>query len=175
MAFFLWLKQKKSAVKAINIILAAIMLLPITLLFLPVLKKPAPVATRAAKAETSRGPAIPRSDIYLMAKVIEGEAANEPYSGKIAVGAVIINRMENPDFPKTVPDVVYQKDAFEAVTNGQYNRPLTEESFRAAQEAVSGHDPTDGAIYYWNPAKATSSWIWSRPIEKKIGNHVFAY
>jgi len=174
MAFFLWLKQKQMALKAINIILSVILLLPLSLLFLPA-KKPVSREVQTVKVETSRGQAIPRSDVYLMAKVIEGEAADEPHSGKVAVGAVIVNRLESPDFPKTIPDVVYQTDAFEAVTNGQYNRPLTEDSLKAAQEAVNGKDPTDGALYYWNPTKATSTWIWSRPVEKKIGNHVFAY
>ncbi len=117
---------------------------------------------------------VNQSDIYLMARVIEGEAADEPFMGKVAVGAVIVNRMESEQFPKSVRHVVYQPLAFEAVNNGQYRRPLTGESIRAAEMALKGWDPTNGALYYWNPETAKSSWVWQRPIITKIGRHVFA-
>lgn len=123
----------------------------------------------------SRGTYVSRDDLYLMAKVIEGEAADEPMVGKVAVGAVIINRTENPEFPKSISKVIYQDYAFECVSNGQYHRPLTEESVKAAQLALNGWDPTHGAYYYWNPYKKVSPWVWSRPIVTQIGNHVFAY
>lgn len=128
----------------------------------------------AGVTQVSRGTSVNREDILLLARVIEGEAADEPYIGKVAVGAVIINRTRNKDFPHSIRDVIYQPDAFEAVTNGQYLRPLSPESIAAAREAVNGHDPTGGALYYWNPAKASSTWVWSRTIITRIGNHLFA-
>lgn len=126
-------------------------------------------------SSVSRSEAVDRNHLYVLAQVIEGEAADEPYEGKVAVGAVILNRTESPDFPKTIPGVIYEKDAFESVTNGQYHRQLSDESLKAAMDALNGSDPTGGALYFWNPAKATSKWIWSRPIVTTIGDHVFAY
>lgn len=127
-----------------------------------------------------RQPAVSRADlshrqVILMARVIEGEAADEPYLGKVAVGAVIVNRMESNQFPKTLEGVIYQDLAFEAVANGQMHRPLTKSSIRAAEEALNGRDPTGGALYYWNPYKKVSNWVWSRPICTQIGRHVFAH
>jgi len=125
-------------------------------------------------AAVSRGGAVSRSDVVLLAQVIEGEAANEPYSGKVAVGAVIVNRTKSPDFPKTIPGVVYERDAFESVSNGQYLRPVTAEALQAATEAVNGADPVGGALYFWNPAKSSSEWVYTRHIIARIGGHVFA-
>lgn len=171
MAFFF--KQKEMRLAAS--ILIVILLFPIMLLFHPVERPESKIAAAPANGEkVSRGVSVSRQDLILMARVIEGEAADEPYQGKVAVGAVIVNRLENPAFPKSVPGVVFEPDAFEAVTNGQYTRPLTRESLAAAEDALNGQDPTSGALYYWNPAKATSTWVWSRPIVTKIGNHVFA-
>ncbi|MCL6610668.1 MAG: cell wall hydrolase [Peptococcaceae bacterium] len=127
----------------------------------------------ASYSPVSRG-GINRGDIYLMARVIEGEAADEPFAGKVAVGAVIVNRMESEKFPDSVRQVVYQPLAFEAVSNGQYMRPLTAESLKAAEMALEGRDPTGGALYYWNPETARSRWVWQRPVITKIGRHVFA-
>lgn len=185
MAFFLWFKENKAAVMATT---AVMVVLIFALAVLPG-KGGATMGlaenSRASKmmgnddktkanVQVSRGSSISRDDLILMARVIEGEAADEPYTGKVAVGAVILNRTRSGDFPHTVRGVIYQPDAFEAVTNGQYLRPLTRESIAAAQEAASGHDPTGGALYYWNPAKAQSTWVWSRPVITQIGNHVFA-
>jgi len=128
---------------------------------------------KEAETTVSRG-GISHNDRYLMARVIEGEAADEPMKGKVAVGAVILNRTESKDFPHDISQVVYQPLAFEAVSNGQYNRPLTPEALKAADMAMEGWDPTSGALYYWNPAKASSSWIWQRPVTMQIGRHVFA-
>lgn len=128
---------------------------------------------RPGAAQVSRS-WINRSDVYLMARVIEGEAADEPFVGKVAVGAVIMNRIESKQFPYNVKQVVYQPLAFEAVQNGQYLRPLTDDSVKAAHLAVKGWDPTDGALYYWNPVTAKSKWVWQRPIMMTIGRHVFA-
>jgi N-acetylmuramoyl-L-alanine amidase len=115
-----------------------------------------------------------RDSTYLLARVIEGEAANEPYVGKVAVGAVILNRTQSSSFPSSLPSVIYQPLAFESVSNGQVNRPVTEESLRAAQQAMSGWDPTDGALFFWNPGKSVNPWIWSRNVTEQIGRHVFA-
>ena len=130
----------------------------------------------AAPAQAARGtPARPAgASVNLLARVIQGEAAGEPYHGKVAVGAVIMNRVQSSAFPNTLSGVVYQPHAFEAVTNGQYNRPLSQDSIRAAQQALNGWDPTGGALFFWNPAKPVSAWIWSRNIIHRIGNHVFA-
>ncbi|MHB8158569.1 MAG: cell wall hydrolase [Desulfocucumaceae bacterium] len=117
---------------------------------------------------------INSDDRYLLARVIEGESADEPLVGKVAVGAVVLNRVDHKDFPKNLKQVVYQPLAFEAVANGQYNRPLSGEAFEAADLALKGWDPTSGSLYYWNPAKATSKWVWQKPVTMKIGNHVFA-
>ena len=125
----------------------------------------------------SRGarPQVPASgNVNLLAHVIQGEAANEPYIGKVAVGSVIMNRIENPRFPKTISGVVYQPHAFESVTNGIFNRPVSSESIRAAVDAVSGWDPSGGALYFFNPAKTNHTWIWARSIITQIGRHIFA-
>jgi N-acetylmuramoyl-L-alanine amidase len=129
--------------------------------------------TPAEPASVSRGISN-RGDVYLLARVIEGEAADEPFTGKVAVGAVILNRMRSAAFPHTLAGVIFQPHAFESVSNGQYNRPVSEESLRAAMMAMSGWDPTGGAIYFWNPAKLVNPWIWTRQIITQIGRHIFA-
>ena len=98
---------------------------------------------------------------------------SEPYSGQVAVGAVILNRVEHPSFPNTIAGVVYQPGAFTCMVDGQIDQPVAESAYRAAQEALNGADPSGGAIYYFNPSTATSSWIWSRPLIKVIGKHRF--
>lgn len=115
------------------------------------------------------------SNLQLIARAINGEARGEPYEGQVAVGAVILNRVKNPNFPNTVAGVIYQSGAFTAVSDGQINVPIKEGStvLKAAQDALNGWDPTGGAIYYFNPATATSKWIWSRPLIKTIGKHRF--
>lgn len=114
------------------------------------------------------------NDIQLMARAIYGEARGEPYIGKVAVGAVILNRVRSPKFPNTIAGVIFQPMAFTAVADGQINLSPDEESLRAARDAMNGWDPTYGAIYYYNPSTATSSWIWSRPVHIVIGKHKFA-
>jgi spore germination cell wall hydrolase CwlJ-like protein len=121
----------------------------------------------------SRGEAD-RYSVYILAQVIEGEAAGEPYEGRVAVGAVILNRSKSSEFPNSIPGVINQMGAFESVSNGQSQRPLSEESLQAAVEALNGSDPSGGSLYFWNPAKSSSQWIWSRPVVKQIGAHVFA-
>ncbi len=114
------------------------------------------------------------NDVYLLARAIHGEARGEPYIGKVAVAAVILNRVRHPSFPNTVAGVIYQPGAFTAVSDGQINLTPNEEALRAARDALNGWDPTYGAIYYYNPAVATSKWIFSRPVHITIGKHVFA-
>lgn len=110
----------------------------------------------------------------LLAHLIHGEARGEPYTGKVAVAAVVLNRTRDSRFPKTVAGVIYQSGAFDAVSDGQINLQPDSSSYKAANDALNGWDPTYGCIYYYNPATATSKWIWSRPIIIKIGKHNFA-
>ncbi|MFZ3170723.1 MAG: spore cortex-lytic enzyme [Carboxydocellales bacterium] len=122
---------------------------------------------------TSRG-LDRRGNVTLLARVIHGEAGSEPYLGKVAVGAVILNRTASPLFPNTLAGVIYQPLAFESVSNGIVNREPSAESLKAAQESMNGWDPTYGALFFWNPSKPVSKWIWSRSIIATIGAHVFA-
>lgn len=114
------------------------------------------------------------SDTYLLAKCIYAEARGESYVGQVAVGAVILNRVRSTSFPNTISGVVYQKGAFTSVSDGQINLAPDKTAMNAAQDAINGWDPTYGCIYYYNPAVATSSWIFSRPTVTTIGKHVFA-
>lgn len=113
------------------------------------------------------------SDYNLLARLISAEARGEPYVGQVAVGAVVLNRVEHPSFPNTVAGVIYQPGAFTCLQDGQFNQPVASSAYRAAQAALNGWDPSNGSIYYYNPATATSKWIWSRPVLLKIGKHVF--
>ncbi|MBR2583704.1 MAG: spore cortex-lytic enzyme [Oscillospiraceae bacterium] len=112
-------------------------------------------------------------DLQLLARIISAEARGEPYQGQVAVGAVVLNRVRHPSFPDTLAGVIYQRDAFTAVSDGQFDEPIAESAWRAAQDALGGSDPSGGALYYFNPATATSAWIWSRPLIVTIGNHRF--
>jgi N-acetylmuramoyl-L-alanine amidase len=114
------------------------------------------------------------NDLYILAKCIYAEARGEVYEGQVAVGAVILNRVASPDFPNTIYGVVYQPWAFTAVSDGQMNLEPNGTAYQAAQDAMNGWDPTYGCIYYYNPAVATSSWIFDRTVVTQIGNHVFA-
>ena len=113
------------------------------------------------------------SNVNLLAMVINGEARGETYEGQVAVGAVVLNRVKHSSFPNTIAGVVYQKGAFTAVDDGQINASVQSSCVNAARDALNGWDPTGGAIYYYNPRTATSSWIRTRPVVKTIGNHVF--
>ena len=112
-------------------------------------------------------------DLDLLARLISAEARGEPYIGQVAVGAVVLNRVGHPSFPNSVSAVIYQPGAFTCLDDGQFDQPVSESAYRAAQEALNGYDPSYGAIYYFNPVTATSSWIWSRPLIVEIGNHRF--
>ncbi len=114
------------------------------------------------------------SDLYLMAKCIYAEGRGESYTGQVAIGAVIMNRVKSPSFPNTIAGVVYQKGAFTAVSDGQINLEPNQTAYDAARDAMNGWDPTYGCLYYYNPAKATSAWIFNRQTVTVIGKHVFA-
>ena len=112
-------------------------------------------------------------DIDLLARIISAEARGEPYAGQVAVGAVILNRIEHPSFPNTLAGVIYQPGAFSCLYDGGVNAPVAESAYRAARDAINGQDPSGGAIYYYNPAKSTNQWIFSRPVITVIGQHRF--
>ena len=114
-----------------------------------------------------------QGSVDLLARVISAEARGEPYSGQVAVGAVILNRVEHPSFPNTIAGVVYQPGAFTCMVDGQFDQPVADSAYKAARDALNGSDPSGGAIYYFNPDTATSSWIWSRPLITVIGKHRF--
>lgn len=130
--------------------------------------------TRPTEPVASRG-LTRRDDVALLARAIHAEAGSEPYEGKVAVGAVILNRIKSPEFPNTLAGVIYQPLAFESVDVGTINQPPSAESLRAAQDALNGWDPVHGALFFWNPTKKVAKWIWSRPIIRRIGDHVFAH
>ena len=134
---------------------------------------PATLAAIGLPAGTSSGSSGSSNDVNLLARLISAEARGEPYSGQVAVGAVVLNRMEHPSFPSTMSGVIYQSGAFTCLTDGQFDQPVAESAYRAARDAINGWDPSGGAIYYFNPATATSSWIWSRPHIVTIGKHRF--
>ena len=113
------------------------------------------------------------NDLNLLAHIIYGEGRGEPYEGQVAIGAVILNRVKNSSFPNTIAGVIYQKGAFDAVSDGQINMSPDSTAKKAAQDAMNGWDPSYGAIYYFNPSTATNKWIWSRPLTVVIGKHRF--
>lgn len=136
-------------------------------------KKPVPTKTAATPARVTNG-RFSEQDIRLMANAVYGEARGEPYEGQVAVAAVILNRLRHPSFPNTVSGIIFQPGAFTAVADGQIWLTPNATARRAVIDAINGWDPSGGAIYYFNPATATSAWIWSRPQIKRIGNHIFA-
>lgn len=126
----------------------------------------------AKPMQNSRG----QNDFYLLARLISGEARGESYQGQVAVGAVIMNRLNSGDFPNTIAGNVFKKGEFESVSDGQIWGTVTPSALKAAKAAISGEDPTGGALYFYNPAKVRSktNWIWSRQVTGRIGLHVFA-
>ncbi len=114
------------------------------------------------------------SESYLLARLVHGEARGEPYIGKVAVAAVVLNRVRSASFPNTIAGVIYQAGAFDAVADGQINLTPDEDSLRAARDALNGWDPTGGCLYYFNPVTATNGWIWTREVQLAIGKHNFA-
>lgn len=137
------------------------------------------VGTQTAKAlgmqlsSTQTTSSSNSSDLYLLAQCIHGEARGEPYKGQVAVGAVILNRVKSSKFPSSIAGVIYQRGAFDAVSDGQINLKPNDTAIKAAKDAMNGWDPTSGCLYYYNPATATSSWIWSKTVRLRIGRHAF--
>lgn len=113
------------------------------------------------------------SDYHLLARLISAESRGEPYNGQVAVGAVILNRVDSPSFPNSLAGVAYQPGAFTAITDGQIDQPIYDSAYRAAKEALGGSDPSGGALYYFNPDKTSNKWIRTRPVIKRIGAHLF--
>lgn len=130
---------------------------------------------KALGISTNQGeePSDFEENVRLLASAIHGEGRGEPYEGQVAIGAVILNRVNSEKFPNSIPGVIFQGGAFDAVADGQISLEPNETAFQAARDALNGWDPTEGALYYWNPSTATSRWIWSVPITKSIGRHVF--
>lgn len=127
-----------------------------------------------SSSNTSASSKYSNADMQLLARCIYAEARGESYTGQVAVGAVILNRVKSSQFPNTISGVIYQKGAFTAVSDGQINLSPDKTAMNAAKDAVNGWDPTYGCLYYYNPAVATSSWIFSRETVTVIGKHVFA-
>ena len=113
------------------------------------------------------------NNLNLLSRLIYGEARGEPYTGQVAVGAVVMNRVRSSSFPNTISGVIYQSGAFDVVRDGQINLTPNDTARKAAQDALNGWDPSYGAIYYFNPSTATNKWIWSRPMTVTIGKHRF--
>ncbi|MFR5786047.1 MAG: cell wall hydrolase [Christensenellales bacterium] len=132
------------------------------------------VSEKAAASAVTTAASGYASEVELLARLIHGEARGEPYVGMVAVGAVVLNRVRSSRFPNTLAGVIYQSGAFDAVSDGQINLAPSEQSRRAARDALNGWDPTGGCLYYYNPATATSPWIWSREVRLTIGDHSFA-
>lgn len=144
---------------------------------------PAPTRNSASGATTNKTNAkytvnnlpqgFSQQDIKLLANAVYGESRGEPFIGQVAVAAVILNRVDSPKFPDTVSGVIFQPGAFTAVSDGQIWLTPNEKAKQAVMDAINGWDPSHGALYYFNPAKASSAWIWSRPQIEKIGKHIF--
>lgn len=129
---------------------------------------------RAMGITTSNSNYVSDNDAKLLARIINAEARGESYVGQVSVGAVVLNRVAHPSFPNTIAGVIFQDGAFTAVVDGQWDAEMYNTPYKAAQDALNGWDPTGGAIYYYNPAKTTNNWIYSRPVITTIGKHVFA-
>ena len=124
-------------------------------------------------SSSSSGASVSNADLELLARIISAEARGEPYIGQVAVGAVVLNRVESSSFPDSISGVVYQPGAFTAITDGQINEAVTDSARRAARDALNGSDPTGGALYSYNPDKTSNRWIRSRPVITRIGQHLF--
>lgn len=134
------------------------------------------VSTLAALGipQSTQASASTESEAYLLARLVHGEARGEPYTGKVAVAAVVLNRVKSAAFPNTISGVIFQSGAFDCVLDGQIWLTPDSESIRAANDALAGWDPSGGCVYYYNPATATSKWIWTREVRLTIGAHAFA-
>lgn len=128
----------------------------------------------ALKINLGGSSAISNSDLNLLARCVYAEARGEPYTGQVAIAAVVLNRVRSSSFPNSISGVIYQRGAFTCVSDGQINYAPNQTAYNAARDALNGWDPTNGCLYYYNPATATSKWIWSLKVYLKIGRHNFA-
>lgn len=140
---------------------------------LPVTGTAGPQTLKLLGISIGEAPSATTANVNLLARIISAEGRGEPYIGQVAIGAVILNRIQHPSFPDTLSGVIYQSGAFTAITDGQFDQPVSDSSYTAAREALSGSDPSGGAIYYFNPDKTSNKWIRTRPVIKRIGDHLF--
>ena len=134
---------------------------------------PDTLAALGISGSSNGATSVSNSDYYLLARIISAEARGEPYTGQVAVGAVVLNRVKHPSFPDTIAGVIYQPGAFSAINDGQFDQPIAESAYRAAQDALNGWDPSGGAVFYFNPDKTSDAFMHSRPVIKRIGDHLF--
>ena len=139
-----------------------------------VAQKTVPLKTESQILSPNLGCFVSKEDVELLSRVIHGEARGENFEGQVAVGAVVLNRLKDPRFPKTIRAIIYQSGAFTAVEDRQIHLDPNDSAYKAAEAALSGVDPTNGAIFYFNPRIATDRWIKSRTVIKRIGNHTFS-
>ncbi|KKI90425.1 hypothetical protein WQ54_20945 [Bacillus sp. SA1-12] len=132
------------------------------------------VEKKEQKKEEEETLSLTKKEKNLLARLVHAEAKGEPFAGKVAVATVVLNRVENEQFPDTVKEVIYEKNAFEPVQNGSINEPANKEAQKAVQEALENEDKNDELLYFYNPETATSDWILTREVVKTIGNHAFA-
>lgn len=132
-----------------------------------------PITLKALGISIGEVPAATQANIDLLARIISAEARGEPYAGQVAVGAVILNRIQHPSFPDTLSGVIYQDGAFTAIVDGQFDQPVSATAYNAARDALNGWDPTGGCIYYYNPNKTSNKFMWSRQTVTVIGGHRF--
>lgn len=132
-----------------------------------------PITLKALGISIGEIPAATEANVNLLARIISAESRGEPYAGQVAVGAVILNRIEHPSFPDTLSGVIFQDGAFTAVVDGQFNEPVSASAYNAARDALNGWDPTGGCIYYYNPKKTSNKFMWSRETVTVIGDHRF--
>ncbi len=132
-----------------------------------------PITLKALGISVGTIPAATEANVNLLARIISAEARGEPYTGQVAVGAVILNRIEHPSFPDTLSGVIYQNGAFTAIVDGQFEQPVSDSAYKAAKDALNGWDPSGGCIYYYNPAKTSNAYMHSLPTVVVIGSHRF--
>ncbi|MGN1134547.1 MAG: spore cortex-lytic enzyme [Oscillospiraceae bacterium] len=132
-----------------------------------------PLTLKALGISIGSVPEATQANINLLARIISAEARGEPYTGQVAVGAVVLNRIKHPSFPDTLSGVIYQNGAFTAIVDGQFNEPIADSAYKAAQDALNGWDPTGGCVYYYNPSKTSNAYMHSKPTVMVIGSHRF--
>ncbi len=135
---------------------------------------PATEAAMGLNLSSSSSSSTNNANLNLLARCVYAEARGEPYVGQVAVAAVVLNRVRSSSFPNTISGVIYQPGAFTCVSDGQINLTPNQTAYNAARDALNGYDPTGGCLYYYNPATATSKWIWSLKVTLKVGRHSFA-